>query len=65
MHEAWTAVAAPLLDGDPRADATSALALLGAGLLLGAIAVLLDVWRRRDRAGKRSPDGQRGDRTAR
>lgn len=47
MHGAWTAVAAPLLDGDPEAGAGLALVLLAGGLLLGAGAVLLDVWRRR------------------
>ncbi len=45
MHEAWIAAAAPLDDGALGAE--PALMLLGAGLLLGVGAVLVDVWRRR------------------
>ncbi len=45
MHEAWIAATAPL--GDGAAGAEAALVLLGAGLLLGVGAVLVDVWRRR------------------
>ncbi len=45
MHEAWIAAAAPL--DDAALGAEPALVLLGAGLLLGVGAVLVDVWRRR------------------
>ncbi len=45
MHEAWIAAAAPLGGGVQGAEL--ALVLLGAGLLLGVGAVLVDVWRRR------------------